>query len=227
MNNVTVIAPVVNRPTPMISKLLYSLENQSQGVDAILVDFGSKGWQLAEYRSVCRDTSTLLIEVKRNTEVYCQGRALNIGIRAAQTQWVVTTDCDSVFASNFVYVAQQAFEKQAKALVLCRRTNLDSNGVEIGLAGQEYQGSCIGLSRDWLCEVQGHDEFYLNWGSIDNCTVSRACHAGFTPIWITERTRVCHQFHEPQTRITTDINTEYRLRMEGVIVRNGKDWGKI
>jgi GT2 family glycosyltransferase len=132
-----------------------------------------------------------------------------------------------VFAPNFVAIAQETFEKQNKVLVLCQRTDTDVDGNEIGLAPWFYQGSCIGLPRDWLYEVGGFDEFFTRWGDVDLDISGRAGCAGFTSIWITERTKITHQWHQLQTRETVEANSAHRLAMEGVIVRNDRNWGKI
>ena len=223
MSDITFVMVIKNRDRKRAERCIDSLLNQTYPSEVIVVDFGSddKSW----YPEVFKDIT--LIEVTRDTEVFNKCRALNIGFKHAQTKYVVSTDIDIIFASNFAEEVNRAFMDNEKSVVLCQKIDLDENGDEDDLHEPSASGSCIGLPREWVNKVHGYDEYYTYWGREDNDLVDRAMADGLEVVWITEKTKMWHQWHKPAINSTLDENDLYYRQEDKGIERNPNGWGEL
>jgi glycosyltransferase involved in cell wall biosynthesis len=223
MSDLTFVMVIKNRDRVRAERCIDSLLNQTYPVDIIVVDYGSD--DTSWYSDVFGKVN--LIYVKRDTTIFNKSRALNIGFKHTKTKYVVSTDIDIIFASNFAEEIMDVFNANNKAIVLCQKIDLDQNGNEEDVHEPSASGSCIAIDREWIYKVHGYDEFYTYWGREDNDLVDRAKEDGYEVVWVTDKTKMWHQWHKPATNSTLDKNDLYYRQSGKRIVRNASSWGDL
>jgi len=225
---ITVVMVNKDRDKIRIERCLRSLSEQEVPCKVILVDYGSSKDNLIWEREVVKEfPNVTLIEVKRNTKIFNKSRALNIGFKVATTKFVLSTDIDCIFAPNFIKEVQKALVSKPKSIVLSQKIDLDKDGTELGKHEPSASGSCIGIELDWIEKVHGYDEVYTYWGREDNDLVDRAIADGYEVIWITDKTKIYHQWHLPATQKTLKDNDWYYKIPNKPIIRNPNGWGEL
>jgi len=225
VKKITAVLVIKNRPEKIARNCIESLLSQTHPCDVIIVDFGSSEENLKWERSLV-NKSVALIEVTRDTTTFNKSRALNIGFKAAHTKYVLSTDIDCIFASNFIEETVKALETP-KTVVLCQKVDLDKDGKEGKLHEPSASGSCIAIDKAWINKVHGYDEFYTFWGREDTDLVDRAIQDGYIVKWITGKTTMWHQWHPPAAMHTLEKNKWYYEIPNKPLIRNGERWGEI
>jgi GT2 family glycosyltransferase len=103
---------------------------------------------------------------------------------------------------------------------------LTQNGTAVDLHEPSATGSCIAIESGWMNKVHGYDEYYTYWGREDTDLLNRAIEDGYEVIWITDKTKMWHQWHEPATQRTLEQNDWY-FNQKKPIIRNPNGWGEI
>jgi len=146
--------------------------------------------------------------------------ALNIGLGAAKTKYVMFTDADCVFQPNFF--TEVGRRMSSSSCLLCAVHALDefnkpraasfihdvmwSSNDAWELAYQQLRnlaspvdkaanGACQVLPRKWALDVGGFDEKMCMWGGMDNDLVNRARAAGLNIVRLDDVTSILHQPH--------------------------------
>ena len=226
MSNITCVIALKNRPKENVKKCIETLRMQDDSCKIIVVDYGSYPENLRWETKVIPDAITTLIKVKNNVIPFNKSRALNIGIKEANTKYILSTDIDCLFSRNFTKEVVNSLEKE-KAVVLCRKIDLDKNGEVIGFHEPSASGSCIGITRKWLMKVHGYDEKYTQWGREDNDLVDRAVKDGYKEVWITDKVKLFHQWHELPLTDSLNKNVSYYKKRKKPLVRNSNGWGEL
>jgi GT2 family glycosyltransferase len=227
-NSITVVMVIKDRDGMRVKKCLESLKNQTKPCEVILVDYGSNPSNLSWERELIKEFPAVkFIEVTKNTEVFNKCRALNIGFKASDTKYVLSSDIDIIFAPNFIEEVMNVFKDKPNSIVLCQKIDLDEEGKEIEFHEPSASGSCIAISSDWIDKVHGYDEYYTYWGREDNDLVDRAIQDGFEVVWITDKTKIYHQWHEPAIQTSLEENDWYYRKGNKPIERNPNGWGEI
>ena len=223
MSDLTFVMVIKNRDRKRAERCIDSLLSQTYPSEVIVVDYGSEdtSWYSAVFEKV------ELINVTHDTDVFNKSRALNIGFKHAKTKYIVSTDIDIIFASNFAEEIMQVFMENPKSVVLCQKIDLDEHGNEYDFHEPSASGSCIALERDWINYAHGYDEFYTYWGREDNDLVDRAKKDGYEEKWITDKTSMWHQWHKPAINSTLDKNDLYYKQGGKDVVRNPNGWGEL
>jgi GT2 family glycosyltransferase len=225
---ITVVMVIKNRDKIRAQRNLTSLSEQTIPCNIILVDYGSDVENIMWERELVKQYSNInFIEVTRDTEHFNKSRALNIGFKQVKTKYILSTDIDCIFSNNFIEEVLRALTNNENAIVLCQKIDLDENGVEIEVHEPSASGTCIGINTNWINKVHGYDEFYTYWGREDNDLVDRAIQDGFNPIWITDKTKIWHQWHKYAIRPTLDDNVSYYDTPSKPIIRNENGWGEL
>jgi len=224
-NNITVVIVIKNRDRIRAERCINSLIEQTYACNIFIIDYGSddKSW----YSEVFNNEKTTLIEVTKNTEIFNKCRALNIGFRQVNTKYVLSTDIDCIFASNFIEEVMKVLTTKNKAIVLSQKIDLDKDGKETDIHEPSASGSCIAIESSWIDKVHGYDEFYTFWGREDNDLVDRAIADGYKIVWITDKTKIWHQWHLSASQKTIKDNDWYYKIPSKPIIRNSNEWGKL
>ena len=226
MSDITCVMALKNRPRENVENCIRTLRAQDYSCNIIVVDYGSYPENLRWEKRTIPDAITTLIEVKNNVSIFNKSRALNIGIKRATTKYILSTDIDCLFSSNFIEEVVNALEKD-KTVVLCQKIDLGKDKEVLGQHEPSASGSCIGLTKEWLMKVHGFDEKYTQWGREDNDLVDRAIQDGHKVVWITEKVKLFHQWHELASNSTLQQNIEYFNKLRKPLVRNKNEWGEL
>jgi len=227
-NAVTVVMVIKNRDKVRFERCLRSLLEQSLECKVLVVDYGSDKENIEwERESIKQFPNATLIEVTRNTDIFNKSRASNIGFKYATTKYILSSDIDIIYSSNFIEEVMKVLTTNPKSLVLCQKIDLDKEGKEVEVHEPSASGSCIGIDAFWLEEVHGYDEVYTYWGREDNDLVDRAVASGYQVVWITDKAKIWHQWHKPADRPSLEDNTWYYQIPSKPIVRNANGWGEL
>jgi glycosyltransferase involved in cell wall biosynthesis len=243
--SLSVIVPVRDRSGVRLENCLRSVRWQQidqTRVEIIVSDFGSHPEHVRSVDGLAATYRCRLLRVATR-EVWNRSRALNIGIRAAQGDYVLCTDADMIFAPNFLAVTLAAHHGAGdRSFVVCRCHDLPQS-VPLRLWGEEDfpqlsaraslrqtagTGACQSAARSFFERVRGYDEKYLFWGKEDTDMLVRAMHYGLDLIWIDSQTRMLHQWHRKRKEDAQFFWTLNRLRFaltKHQIVKNSARWG--
>jgi glycosyltransferase involved in cell wall biosynthesis len=218
----TTILIIKNRPQAETMNCLESLYKQNTKI--ILVDYGSSDENLLWERVCALKFNLKLIEVKNNTEIFNKSRAINIGIKEVDTEYVMLGDIDNIYKSNFV--EEILASVSPKKIVSCLRYNTLQNG-DWEKKAIRACGGCLVVAKDWLMKIHGFDEKYTLWGAEDDDLVERATKDGLELYLVPLNTTFCvHQWHLPSSKTTLKWNRQY-FKLKKPVVRNGDNWGNL
>lgn len=213
---ITVVFAIRNRPRQVVENCLNSLRGQDCKI--IVVDYGST--DLSWYPEVIGN----FVRAGNADPDFNKARALNIGFKLATTPYVVSSDIDNVFDENFIEEVKRVITTP-KTLVLCQRIDIQKDG-SAKLHPPTAFGCCFGVDTHWMRKVRGYDEGFRNWGKEDDDMYNRAIAAGYTPVWIGDKTRIFHQYHEPASKNSLKDNIRH-LKSRNTVIRNDGEWGEL
>lgn len=240
---ISVILPCRDRSGQRLAACLSSLRWQnvpSGTVDIILSDFGSSSSHQRSLRDLSEQYNCRLIRTD-TSEPWNRSKALNIGIQNAQTEHVLCSDVDILFAPDFISTVIDELSI-GKKLVVCRCRDLppdvpirnwEKNEFPGLVAKSTFRkfpgtGACQATRRDWLIRVRGYDEGYVFWGYEDRDMFWRARRAGLDVTWIHEMTSILHQWHRKMDNDHRLLLYKNKLRYFTtgfVLHKNRAGWG--
>lgn len=228
MNNVTIVIAIKNRPKEDTIKYLEALKNQTYKHDLIVVDYGSDEEHLGWERVLSVIYKFKLIEVKRNTDIFNSGRALNIGFKQVKTPYIITTDGDVLLSSQVVEKAMD-YLTHADCIVFCQRFDLNENGTIGKMHPKNAIGTFLGFSKEWILKINGVDEYFEGYGGWDNDMKHRAEADKLEVIWLNELENIVilHMWHTTRVHIKMGENIKYLKQNKPVIRNVGKEWGEL
>lgn len=235
---ITVVMGVRDRRAQLF-QCLRSLKDQvEKDLEVIVVDYGGT------------DGIKKMVEgfgftyVFTHASIFSRTKALNIGIKRAKGDYILCTDADMVFASNFIQAAKAAANKTALVMCLCRRYNGPiGEGIDFEtMLGESYEGhpdsigACQMLHREVWFKIRGFDEDFVAWGCEDHDIRERTRLLKLREVYIQDKTRFVHMDHEVDDKCAyrNDYLWGWHSRLmkkkaaAGSIVRNeNRTWGKV
>ena len=167
--------------------------------------------------------------------------ALNIGIRAAQHEQIVTTDADIVFGPRtletvLATLADAHDATGAYGLVQCRNLpedlsvdrlqNLPWDLMERACTLRQRwgMGGCACFSQSFINQVRGYDERLEWWGAEDNDLCRRAEQFGLTVRWVDHPQALIYHVWHPSIREVNRDNPAFErtLARNRTIARTGR-----
>lgn len=242
--HLTVLIPIRNRAGQRLDNCLRSLRWQSlpsAEFEILISDFGSTRESRTDIEKAAARHGARVLHATTDAP-WNRSRALNLGIQEARGENVLCTDCDMIFAPNFLVTVLAALkEHRGRALVVSRCWDLPSDVPEgphevedfpallarATLRPSHGTGACQATLRRWFEEVRGYDEKYVYWGFEDKDLLRRAKRSGLTLAWIHEQTSMLHQWHISQNdRPLRKALNHWRFRLTGWGVRRNRGgWG--
>lgn len=218
-DDVTIIAGTKNRNDYRLVNFLKSIRSQNynqQLIKIIIIDYGSKEEYVQKIKELCSKYSAQYIR-ENNSLIWNRPKCINIGIKKANTKYVVISDIDIIFENNYIKEAvskmkeniyQAVYSKMfdARKEDILEDTDVIKNYQEI--LGQSksrgyfedldvYYGiSIVFLPKKLVDIIGGLDEFYEGWGYDDKDLIKRLTLAGAKISDISYATSYLHQWHE-------------------------------
>ena len=244
MTSIAVVIPIRDRGGVRAENCLRSLRWQTldaRQVEIVLSDVGSDERHLSDLRRLAQAHDARLLET-HDEGLFNRSRALNIGIQAARSEIVMCTDIDMIFENNFLASVLGAFaESDQRPFVLskyCDLPPLPERVYDIGefdsvkalshLRTSSGTGACQAARRSFFADVHGYDEKMRHWGFEDSDMLARARRYGLTPVWISDRTSMLHQWHpkrEYEHPVAVQFNRFRELLTRHIVVKNRGGWG--
>jgi GT2 family glycosyltransferase len=235
----TIIFGYRDRDLQRVERCLNTLQQQTwQHFQVIFVDYGSKtqaAKTIVERFSFCR-----YIYADTRGYAWNRSKALNIGIRLSQTPFVLTSDVDMLFSSDF-------FSKVAPLMnettILSAHWHFlpqdftDWQNVEkysnFPLSDNAAKGGFQLVATQHIHAIHGFDEFYEFYGVEDEDLSVRLQSLGLAQQWLPFH--IYHQWHPSQNFYTTNFMAEGWVEMMNVHFlkhksqpkRNSEQWGSV
>jgi cellulose synthase/poly-beta-1,6-N-acetylglucosamine synthase-like glycosyltransferase len=246
--NLTIVLAVKNRDRN-IAYCMHSIHRcVPRPQRAILIDFGNAK-PLFHYEK--HFPWLKVIRTTRNTQRFHKARALNIGLRRVETDYVCMTDADQIFQRNFFGVLFKKLCSVKKPYVRCKTYFMNNPRIlpKPKEVMQHYnyllnyavkygkrplgEGNCNAVSTEWAQSVRGYDERYIGWGYEDSSFSKRAHKAGLNMLWIElgVDTTMVHLPHERTKEYFGDsvIKKNYELFKNDnhpIVANKNITWGK-
>ena len=231
MIRLSIVITFRDRDVIRLERCLRSLARQSVDEFAvILVDYGSRlGIDEAVQRLAERFPFCSYIYSDTRGHIWNKSKALNIGIRRANSSYVLTTDADMIFARNFIETVLS--HASPNRVLCCYPFHLPSDfrdwenveDYQVNLyASRRSLGGCQCVPTAVAHDIRGFDEYYHYWGKEDLDYKFRLDAVGLEEVWLNEHTQMHHQWHPRYTAYTREdhVPSGFWWRMENYIQRN-------
>lgn len=253
-NDVTVVVGVRNRTDHRLANALESLRAQTHPADrirALVVDYGSEPADARATVDLCRRYGAEYLRVD-GAAVWSRGRCLNVGIRRAETTFLMTSDADIVLSPGYLADAVRMLRSEPLSVVCAPMLDLPEETTRTAKRAARTDGALPleawrrraeprfewrfhpSIAVTWTSLyrlVRGYDEFYAVWGEEDVDLMDRFRRLGLTPRPIAGDSFYLHQWHpkfegvpEGEEAAQVRRNREHLERSHSIL-RNGPDWG--
>lgn len=244
---ISAIVPIRNRSGVRLENCLRSLRWQTipkERVQIVVSDFGSDPEHQESVKSLA-EAYDVQVKSTATAEVWNRSRALNLGIQAASAPWVLCTDVDMIFAPNFIESILAVHDDTSRdAMIHCRCHDLPETVEQRRWDRHHFPellekatvrqargtGACQSARRSFFFRARGYDEKFTFWGAEDIDMTARSRRAGLEVVWVSESTRMLHQWHpkEHRKRWNNYRLNRWRYRLtKWQVTKNRGGWGEL
>jgi hypothetical protein len=196
-SDVTIIYPFRDRNVERLVLSYNSLKYHSTiPFNTIVVDYGSAAQYKKELMEVCKKNQIRYVRIQAEGLPWSRGAALNAGIKAATTKYIVTTDIDMLFESDALAISKLRY--QPNTVLHCRPMWLTESGIrEEAFFGSDYYqlGGFQFIERDCLQKVGLFNSSIEYWGLEDIELAVRLKKNSVQSIWIDDELTIYHIWH--------------------------------
>lgn len=253
-DDVTVIVAHRNRADYRLRNALRSIQEQAYpagGIRILVVDYGSDPQQLERLLAIAEPLAVECLPV-RGQGNWNRAHCLNIGIKRAQTKFVMVTDVDVMLARNYLAEAIAALHRDPLSAVFAPCVHLPESCAghleaaslspgwldleALKLLGRiktadAFSPGMVATYTHFLHEIRGYDEFYHTYGAEDSDVAQRFLSLGLRHVSIADRTFYLHQWHVKFEGVRSDSlqqtiqrNVQH-FKSTHSIKRNAAGWG--
>ncbi|MBP5328953.1 MAG: glycosyltransferase [Spirochaetaceae bacterium] len=209
----TIIFTIRDRDGERIKSLVESARKNDIRSQFLLVDYGSQSTNSANYENICKDLGIRYLKTYTEGLPWSRARALNTGIRAANTKYVTTTDVDMLFNSNpYEEIENLIKQNSGKTVYYAMSYWLPKNGDKgkAKCAGISAKGGFQFLEKSIAEELGGYDEHIKYWGMEDLDWGNRLQKHDVNIVWLSEANRIFHKWHpNAETGFLRPYTAEY------------------
>jgi predicted glycosyltransferase involved in capsule biosynthesis len=253
-DDITVVIGVRNRSDYRLINSLRSIRAQEYPADCvriIVVDYGSEPASARGTMTICEKYLADYIAVD-HAPAWSRSRCLNIGIRLADSKFLMTSDVDVMFSPRYLGDAVHALTKSPLSVVCSPMLDLPEESAEIVERAADTGETLQFDSWRQLCRARfgwpfhpsigvaytrsyklmcGYDEYYEVWGYEDEDLMRRFMYLGLKPTPLNSGSFYLHQWHPRFEGVPDEKRAAHfrrnRLRFEEnhSILRNDRDWG--
>lgn len=245
--DIAVIVVIKNRYDFRLINTLSSIRNQTYPerlIKLILVDYGSAKRFSPLYAELCAQHKAEYMRVGGNP-IWNRSHACNIGIKRANTKYVLISDGDCIFQKTYIEKAIKELRKNPFQIVVSRLNALnegqatgliDSNNDYkklLGRARKIYPLACgIQLTLTFFYHwARGFDEQYRVYGKEDKDMLKRFLMMGLRLRDMSNTISFLHQWHKRYEGVQDLFQRYYKTNVDHYfksfsIVRNKSAWGE-
>lgn len=232
MPDLDIIIPAFNikrRGYERLWNLCYSLTKQTEYFNRVIIVDGSDTTQVADLSRILKPFKFVTHCTQRLGE-FNKCVLLNHGISVSDAKWIMTTDCDYIFAPDLLKVCQA--KRSEKTFLLkevkmlprhVRPTAMDIDAwkfpeVPFNKHGKDACGAMQYTIASWF-HLNPYDERLTGMGGMDVMQVEKAVKTRLNVLWV-EESEILHQYHN--TVWTGMTYQNYKKNMDLVTnYRNG------
>jgi len=198
---------------------LKSLAWQScQDFEVLIADGGSKNFNELEDFFKSQSATPIKIIQEKIGEKFERAKLNNVGIRNANTEYIMTTDVDMMFGPDFVkellsrvgdniFVESRTMYLKGLATKKIYKGRIDPlkdiDSCKIGrIKKRTTAGGCQCASIDLWNRVNGFDEDFIGWGSEDYDLLTRMVASGAKEVWMGENNKSINLFHQNHDKVS-------------------------
>ena len=254
-DDVTVLIAVRNRHDYRLINALRSIRAQTHPAELVhilVVDYGSEPASMHLTAALCQAHGAEHVRVDE-AGVWSRSRCMNIGVRRANTKYLMAADADTVFSPRYLSDCIVTLKSSPLSVVCAAMLDLPEESTEIvkraanlseGLDFEHWNKWCsprfgwkwhpviaFTFTAYYHC-IRGYDEFYEVWGLDDDDLIQRFIRLGLQVKILDSGSFYLHQWHPKfegvpggQDNIQIQRNREYQRRNHS-IVRNDHRWGQ-
>ncbi|MEN8131038.1 MAG: glycosyltransferase [Pseudomonadota bacterium] len=254
-NDVTVVLGVRNRCDYRLTNALRSIRAQAYPADRVqinVVDYGSTPRVGRKVIEVCEYHGARYLRVN-DAPVWSRSHCLNIGIKLAETKFLLTSDVDIVFSPNYLAEAVHLLAESPASVVYSAMRDLPEESAEKleraadtgeNLQFHDWAERCnprygrdfhpsIGMTYTALFQlIRGYDEYYKVWGFEDDDLFRRFRYMGLKPRTMGMNSFYLHQWHlklegvlDQEDVLQIQKNRVYFGKHHSIL-RNDRNWGQ-
>lgn len=186
-------------------------------VEIVVSDYGSSDPN--PIREICEKHGCLYQYTA--ADIWSRSRALNVGLSLANSQYLLTTDADIIFAPRTLEAAVDFLKLNSNSIVLAQCSNLSEHFsldrkaplpwpdiyADATLRPRWGMGGLCAFSQNTLTTVRGFEERMVVWGSEDNDFVKRCRQAGRFMHWLRgPEVGIFHVWHPPYLDVKPKSN---------------------
>ena len=215
----------MNRGNQRLFWMLYSLNKQACKV--LVVD-GSDSGQFKENQNIIKRFSGVNHYALPCHE-FNKCKLLNFGITQAKTDWIMCTDADYIFRSDFLKVCQGVRSEDRilfKEVKMLKKINIFNKRLDkwdwggcfedpsspYNTFGRKANGACQYASKKWFLDNL-YDENMKGWGAMDNMTKWKALASNLEEFWI-EGSEILHQHHKLLKHRTKESKDQFARNIQ-------------
>jgi len=220
---IDVVIPIYNikkRGFDRLDYMLYSLHKQDVR-KAIIVDSSNDGGE-HEIKHITKNYNFGQYLHLRSQE-FNKPKLLNYGIGQATTDYIMCTDVDYIFSSDYIRVCKvhrsetKMLYKEVQMLpkMIIRKKNIDiwqfpktTDNPHNKLAN----GACQYTTRKWFIE-NPYDERMSGWGVMDNMNCYMAKKSGLEIEWL-DQGKILHQWHQVYKLRTSQSHKDFNRNVQ-------------
>jgi hypothetical protein len=248
---ITIIYPFRNRDLFRITNSLESLARQTnKDFCVVFVDYGSDFEISGSIKELLQHYKFVkYIYSYHIDQPWSRSKAINIGLRFAETEHVFIADIDIIFHNRFIEILFELINKkinyyfqvgyldeyESKEFKEFDNYTIDSESIPEG------QGLSL-FKLDSLLAIGGFDEFFHFWGAEDEDVHLRLQKAGYSSKFYNNEILLLHQWHRTYQNVEKDKLTvesnltdvfnlnKQKLRFnqkQNVANVNCENWGKL
>lgn len=230
-DKITVIITIRNREAWRINKQVNSIRNAGAFPSFHVVDYGSDEEFAKQYKDLCQNLGL------QYTHMYSEGlpwnkcRAINYGVRTAQTPFIVTSDVDMIYEGNPFQWCLDNYSDKCMYHIETYWLPKDSNKQKSQYAGHGNSGGFQFITKSAFEELGGYDERFEYWGQEDLDWPERLKKCGYTQIWLPMEYKIYHQYHAPSENgylrpITVNYASKVFLYQNRQNPVKSQNWGR-
>lgn len=250
-DDISVIIGTYDRRDFRLIRALQSLRQQTHPAHLIkitVVDYGNPPDIAQWVEQTSKDHQARYIRTEQRG-CWNRSHCMNIAIKEAKTQFILTSDVDVMFAPNYIEQLIGALKKDSLQVVRAPTHDLPESCTaqleavdqpvdmdELIKAAELRPASGFGISGTYTAYyhlLRSYDEYYERWGAEDNDIRNRFNWLGLEEFSLEGKSYYLHQWHpryegfdEATLEAALKRNREY-LHHAHTLKRNLQGWGEI